>query len=71
MKTSIQPILGENVRRGREATGLGKLQFCLTAGISRPELDHIESGNGNPKLETLVNLAACLDVEVWELLKPR
>ena len=70
MKTSIQHILGENVRRGREGTGLGKLQFCLTAGISRPELDHIESGNGNPKLETLVSLAACLDVEVWELLRP-
>lgn len=70
MKTSIQHILGENLRRERERTGLNKYQFCLTAGISRPVLDKIEDGRGNPTLETLEHLASCLDIEIWQLLKP-
>lgn len=71
MNTSIQHILAENVRRERKKTGLNKFQFCLTAGVSRPVLDRIEAGEGNPTLETLEDLASCCDIEIWELLKPR
>lgn len=53
MKTSIQHILGENVRRGREGTGLGKLQFCLTAGISRPELVILRTVTATPSWKRL------------------
>ncbi len=71
MNSSIQHILGENVRRERERAGFKKSRFCLTAGISRPVLDQIERGESNPTLDTLDHLASCLEVEIWELLKPR
>lgn len=69
MYTSIRHNLGENIRALRMASGLTKVDFALLLGISRVELDLIESGRSNVKLTTLSKLAVSLDKEPWELIK--
>ena len=40
------------------------------AGISIPFLSDIERGNKWPYMDTLINIANVLEVDVYELLKP-
>lgn len=63
-------ILGSNVERLRLKTGMGITAFCTLAGMSRPFLYKIESGEANPKLSELKKLANALGVSVVELLTP-
>lgn len=69
MEKSIQQRLAINVREAREAAGLGKARFCLSANITRPTLDQIEKGESNLTIDCLSRVAAALDMEPWELLR--
>lgn len=46
------------------------VQFALMCKISRPYLVHIEKGDVNITMKVLVQLAAALDVEPYQLLVP-
>lgn len=69
MDTTLEQTVGERVREAREEAGFSKSRFCLMADISRPYLDRIESGRANISLRMLVKLAACLEMEPFELIK--
>ncbi len=71
MNENLRHILGTNVRRLRRAHGMSKVDFCMTAGISRPILDKMERGEANAQLDTLCKVAAALGVEPSDLLRSR
>ena len=61
--------IGRRVRRMREEQGLGKAEFALMIGISRPYLNRIENGTANVTVKMLVRVAEGLDVDAIDLLK--
>lgn len=65
---TVQKI-GQRVREMREEQGLGKSEFALMVGISRPYLNRIEQGTANVTVKMLVRVASGLDVSVLDLLK--
>ncbi len=69
MSETIEQRVGRNVRALREDQGLSKVEFCLMAGISRPYLNHIESGKANVTVKQLDRLAKSLGVLPSALLE--
>jgi transcriptional regulator with XRE-family HTH domain len=62
--------LADNLRRLRAERGLIASELSARSGVGKATLSQIEAGRGNPRLETLRDLAAALGVEVTELLEP-
>ena len=62
--------MGRNLRRLRSARGLTAAELARRAGVARATLNELESGRGNPTLETLEVLAGELGAAVTALLKP-
>ena len=62
--------LADNLRRLRNERGLTASELSARSGVGKATLSQIEAGRGNPRLETLRDLAVALGVEVTELLEP-
>jgi transcriptional regulator with XRE-family HTH domain len=60
--------VGREIRAQREARGMSLTATAKRAGVSKTILATIESGAGNPSLETLGRIAQALDVPVAALL---
>ena len=60
--------VAREIRAHREARGLSLSATAARAGVSKTILATIESGAGNPSLETLWRIAGALDVTVGTLL---
>jgi transcriptional regulator with XRE-family HTH domain len=60
--------VAREIRAHREARGLSLSATASRAGISKTILATIESGDGNPSLETLCRIAEALNVTVATLL---
>ncbi|WP_306321440.1 MULTISPECIES: helix-turn-helix domain-containing protein [unclassified Streptomyces] len=58
------------LRRAREIAGLSLNELALRAGIAKSTLSQLESGRGNPSLETLWALCTTLDLPFSQLLDP-
>lgn len=56
--------LSEAVRRMRRISRLTQEEFARHRGISLPTLKQIESGKGNPKVETLNRIAEIFGLEL-------
>lgn len=65
---AVQRILGQNVRRLRQARGMTRAALAAAAGVSAGNLSVIESGRGNPRATTLAAIAAALEVNATILL---
>lgn len=57
-------MLGRNVRRIRNERQLSLGALAQEAGLAKQTLANLESGNGNPTVETLVRVARALGVGV-------
>jgi transcriptional regulator with XRE-family HTH domain len=57
-----QPIsvIAKSLVRERLRTGLSLAEIARRAGIAKSTLSQLESGNGNPSLETLWSLCVAL-----------
>src|SRR5690606_32271269 len=62
--------LAHALRRERERRGLSLSETAKRAGIGKSTLSQLESGSGNPSVETLWALATALDVQLAQLLDP-
>jgi XRE family transcriptional regulator, regulator of sulfur utilization len=60
--------VAREIRAHREARGLSLSATAARAGLSKTILATIESGAGNPSLETLWRIATALDVTIGTLL---
>lgn len=67
--TGIGALVGAAVRRERLRAGLSAGALARAAGLAKSTLSHLESGSGNPAIETLWALANALGVSVAALLE--
>lgn len=58
------------IKRHREAAGLSLTEAARRAQIAKSTLSQLESGVGNPSVETLWALALALDVSFTDLVDP-
>ena len=67
-----QPIsaIAKSLVRERLRTGLSLAEIARRAGIAKSTLSQLESGNGNPSLETLWSLCVALDIPFARLFEP-
>lgn len=58
------------LRRERERCGISLTELARRAGVAKSTLSHLETGVGNPGIETLWALAVALDVPFSRLVEP-
>lgn len=63
-------VIADSLRRERRRAGLSLSEVARRAGVSKSTLSQLESGAGNPSLETLWALAVTLDVPFSRLVDP-
>src|SRR3954449_4762560 len=63
-------VIAASLRRERTRAGLSLTEVANRAGIAKSTLSQLESGSGNPSLETLWALCVTLDVPPSRLLDP-
>jgi transcriptional regulator with XRE-family HTH domain len=67
-EASITKIVGENVRRAREAVGLSQEELGDKAGIDRTYVSGVERGVRNPTVRVLARFAEALETTPDKLL---
>src|SRR6476619_2141815 len=63
-------VIAASLRRERRRTGLSLTEVGRRAGIAKSTLSQLESGTGNPSVETLWAICVALDVPFSRLLDP-
>ena len=63
-------IISASLRRERDRVGLSLTDLAKRAGIAKSTLSQLESGSGNPSVETLWALAVALGVPFSRLVDP-
>jgi transcriptional regulator with XRE-family HTH domain len=63
-------LVAASLRRERERTGLSMTDLARRAGVAKSTLSQLESGAGNPSVETLWALAVALGVPFSRLVDP-
>ena len=63
-------VIAQSLRRERTRTGLSLTELARRAGIAKSTLSQLESGTGNPSVETLWALSVALDVPFSRLVEP-
>src|ERR1700736_6640553 len=63
-------LIAASLRRERHRSGLSLTEVARRAGIAKSTLSQLESGTGNPSLETLWALCVALDAPFSRLLDP-
>jgi transcriptional regulator with XRE-family HTH domain len=58
------------LRRERERTGISIAELARRAGLAKSTLSQLESGTGNPSIETLWSLGVALGVPFSRLVEP-
>lgn len=58
----LRTRIARTLRRERESAGLSVSELARRAGISKATVSQLESGSGNPSVETLWSLGVALDV---------
>jgi DNA-binding transcriptional ArsR family regulator len=61
--------VGAALRQFREARGVTSRQLARAAGLRAEYLAAIEGGRANPRIQTLIDLAAHLDASLSEVLR--
>ena len=59
---------GQNVRQQRAAQRISQEQLAARAGLHSTEVSRLERGVRDPRLSTIVRIAAALDLPAGELL---
>ena len=67
----MRGLVGRNVRRLRQRSGLSQERFAEVSGFSQQYISGLEQGRRNPTVLTLHELATALGVDARELLRPR
>ena len=62
-------VISETLRAIREAKGIRQSELARTIGMDPGHLSRIESGQSNPNIATLTEIARALDLEI--MLVPR
>ncbi|MFE2407171.1 helix-turn-helix domain-containing protein [Kitasatospora sp. NPDC059408] len=68
--TELIGLIAASIRRERERSGLSMAELARRAGIAKSTLSQLESGSGNPSVETLWALGVALNVPFSRLVDP-
>jgi len=60
---NVAERFGKNLARYREASGLTQEELAVRASVHRTQVGLLESGQRQPRIETLVKLAGALSIE--------
>ena len=63
-------VIATSLQAERRRTGLSLAELARRAGIAKSTLSQLESGSGNPSVETLWALSVALDVPFSRLVEP-
>lgn len=63
-------MVAASIRRERERAGISLTELARRAGLAKSTLSQLESGAGNPSVETLWALATALEVPFSRLVDP-
>ncbi|MQA62794.1 MAG: helix-turn-helix domain-containing protein [Actinophytocola sp.] len=63
-------VIAQSLRRERNRTGMSLSEVAKRAGVAKSTLSQLESGVGNPSVETLWALGVALDVPFSRLVDP-
>ncbi|WP_225992936.1 helix-turn-helix domain-containing protein [Actinomadura rudentiformis] len=63
-------LIAASIRRERERAGLSQTELARRAGIAKSTMSQLESGAGNPSVETLWALGVALDIPFSRLVEP-
>ena len=63
--------ISETVARRRKSLGVSQVQLAKIASISSHTLSDIESGRGNPTIDSLVKVADVLGLDVSLVVRKR
>ena len=66
----MRKLVGQNVRRIRQARGLTQEQFAELSGFSQQYISGLEQGRRNPTIVTIYELAVALQVDHLDLVRP-
>ena len=66
----MRKLVGQNVKRIRQAKGLTQEQFSDLSGFSQQYVSSLENGRRNPTVITLYELARSLGSQPIDLLIP-
>jgi transcriptional regulator with XRE-family HTH domain len=67
---ALLEVIAASLRRERRRSGLSLTEVARRAGIAKSTLSQLESGVGNPSLETLWAICVALDVPFPRLVDP-
>lgn len=70
MEGDLQRTVGQNLRRYRLNRGLSQEAFADLVGVHRTYMGGVERGERNLTLRSVERIAAVIEVEPLELLKP-
>jgi transcriptional regulator with XRE-family HTH domain len=70
ISTDLNALITASIRRERQHAGLSLTELARQAGIAKSTLSQLESGAGNPSVETLWALAVALGVPFSRLVDP-
>lgn len=68
--TTPQEFIASALLRERTKAGLTITELARQAGIGKSILSLLETGSGNPSLETLWALSTALGIPFWRLVEP-
>jgi transcriptional regulator with XRE-family HTH domain len=63
-------VISTSLRRERARVGLSLSELAKRASVAKSTLSQLESGSGNPSVETLWALAVALDIPLSRLVDP-
>ncbi|HEX6421272.1 MAG TPA: XRE family transcriptional regulator, partial [Acidimicrobiales bacterium] len=63
-------VIAASLRQERTRAGLSLTEVARRAGVAKSTLSQLESGAGNPSVETLWALCVALDIPISRLLEP-
>ncbi|WP_432946527.1 helix-turn-helix domain-containing protein [Kribbella sp. CA-253562] len=63
-------VIASSLRRERARAGLSLSEVAKRAGVAKSTLSQLESGTGNPSVETLWALCVALEIQFGDLIDP-
>lgn len=68
---TVRDMVAANLRRARTQRGLSISELSRRSKIGKATLSQLESGTGNPTIETVFSLSRALEMPVSDLLETR
>lgn len=70
MSEDVRRLVGENVRRLRQAAGISQAELSVRLGVDRAYISGLEKGARNPTVVTLWHVSQALNVDMRAFFTP-